>query len=59
MTQITLAWHLRQGMTSPIVGVTKPKYLREAVGAMDLELTDEDVTYLNELYLPHKVVGAL
>ena len=59
MTQITLAWHFKKGVASPIVGATKEKYLDDAVKAFDLDLTDEDVAYIDELYLPHKVVGAL
>lgn len=57
--QIALAWLWQKGMDSPIVGVTKEKYLDDFMGAFDLKLTDEDMAYLDEKYLPHKVVGAL
>ena len=59
MTQITLAWHFRKGVASPIIGATKEKYLLDAAGAFDVALTDEDVAYIDELYTPHAIVGAL
>ena len=59
MTAITFAWHFKKGIASPIVGATKAKYLDDAVAALDVSLTDEDVAYIDELYVPHKIVGAL
>ncbi|MGI6578516.1 MAG: aldo/keto reductase [Eubacteriales bacterium] len=59
MTQIALAWLFAKGVTSPIIGATKTKYLDDAVGAFNVALTDEDVAYLEEAYMPHKVVGAI
>lgn len=59
MTQITLAWHFKKGIAAPIIGATKEKYLLDAAGAFDVPLTEEDVAYIDELYLPHAVVGAL
>ena len=59
MTQVTLAWHFKKGIAAPVIGATKPKYLTDAAGAFDVPLTDEDVAYIDELYLPHAVVGAL
>lgn len=59
MTQIALAWQFRRGVTSPIIGATKVRYLDDAAGAFAVKLTDADVAYLEELYLPHKIVGAL
>ena len=59
MTQIALAWHLAKGVTAPIIGATKAKYLDDAAGAFDVTLTAEDVAYLEEPYVPHKIVGAL
>ncbi|WP_237268886.1 hypothetical protein [Thermoanaerobacterium thermosaccharolyticum] len=41
------------------MGVTKAKYLDDAVGALNVKLTDDDIAYLEELYVPHKIVGAL
>ena len=59
MTGIAFAWHFAKGVASPIVGATKAKYLDEAAGAFDISLTEEDVAYIDELYMPHKIVGAL
>ncbi len=59
MTRISFAWHFAKGVTSPIIGATKEKYLDDAVGAFDIRLTDEDVVYIDECYMPHKIVGAL
>lgn len=59
MTQIALAWQLAKGVASPIIGATKARYFDDAVGAFDVKLTDQDIAYLEELYLPHKIVGAL
>lgn len=59
MTQIALAWQFYKGVASPIIGATKMAYFDDAVGALDVQLRPEDVAYLEELYLPHKVVGAL
>ena len=59
MTQIALAWQLAKGVASPIIGVTKEKYLDDAVGTFNVKLSKEDMDYLEEMYVPHKIVGAL
>ena len=59
MTAVTFAWHFAKGITSPIIGATKIKYLDDAAAAFNLKLTAEDVAFIDELYLPHKIVGAL
>ncbi len=59
MTQISLAWQLAKGVTAPIIGATKAKYFDDAVGSFNVKLTADDITYLEELYLPHKIVGAI
>lgn len=59
MTQIALAWQLHKGVIAPIIGATKAKYFDDAVGALSVKLSDEDVSYLEELYVPHKIVGAI
>ncbi|MGN0508228.1 MAG: aldo/keto reductase [Ruminococcus sp.] len=59
MTQIALAWQFEKGVDSPIIGATKAKYFDDAVGAFDVKLTDEDIAFLEEPYVPHKIVGAL
>ena len=58
MTQTALAWQFAKGVAAPIIGATKEKYLDDAAGAFSVALTQEDVNYLEELYLPHRVVGA-
>lgn len=58
MTEISLAW-LLQKVTSPVVGATKPHHLEGASKACSLSLTSEDMTYLEELYVPHKLVGVM
>lgn len=59
MSQIAVSWHMAKGVASPIIGATKIKYLEEAVGSFDIKLTAEDVAYLEELYIPHRIVGAI
>ena len=46
-------------MTAPIIGATKEKYLDDAVGAFGVKLTNEDIAFLEELYVPHPIVGAI
>ena len=58
MTEISLAWLLTK-VTSPIVGATKLHHIEGAAKAVDLELTDEEITYLEELYIPHNLVGVM
>ena len=53
-----LAWVMAQpGITSPIVGVTKPEHLADAVAAVDLELTDAELEELGAGYVPHAIAG--
>ena len=59
MQQIALAWHWAKGVAAPIVGATKARYLDDAAGALKIKLTAEDVAYLEEPYLPHRIVGAI
>ena len=59
MSQIALAWQFAKGVASPIVGATKAGYFDDAVGALNIKLTQDDVAYLEEPYIPHKIVGAL
>jgi len=55
---IALAWLLqKQPVTAPIIGATKITHLEDAVGALSVKLTSEDVTYLEEPYVPHRIVG--
>lgn len=58
MAQIALAWLYAKGVSAPIVGATKKEHFADAAKAYELVLTQEDIDYLQELYLPHKVQGA-
>lgn len=56
--QIALAWLLAQpGVTAPIVGASKIAHLDDAIGALDLQLTEDERRGLEELYQPHPVLG--
>ena len=56
--QIALAWVLKNpAVASPIVGATKPEHLSDAVAAVDLVLSDDEVGTLEEKYQPHGVAG--
>jgi 1-deoxyxylulose-5-phosphate synthase len=56
--QVALAWLLSKSVvTSPIVGVTKMAHLDDAIAAVDLELTAEEIASLEDPYTPHPVVG--
>jgi aryl-alcohol dehydrogenase-like predicted oxidoreductase len=56
--QIALAWMLGKSyVTSPIVGATKPHHLTDAVAALSVKLTPEEVASLEEPYTPHPVLG--
>ena len=59
MSQIAIAWQWANGVSSPIIGATKAQYLDDATKALDLTLTEEDISYLEELYVPHPIVGAI
>jgi 1-deoxyxylulose-5-phosphate synthase len=52
--QIALAWMLRKPeIASPVIGATKPRHLEDAVAAVSVKLSDEEVVRLEELYQPH------
>jgi aryl-alcohol dehydrogenase (NADP+) len=56
--QIALAWMLsKPWITAPIVGASKPHHLTDAIAALDLALSEEEVKRLEELYEPHPVLG--
>ena len=59
MSQLALAWLWAKGVTAPLIGATKASHYDDAVKALDIRLKAEDVKYLEELYTPHKIVGAL
>jgi aryl-alcohol dehydrogenase-like predicted oxidoreductase len=56
--QVALAWVLHQpAVTAPIVGVTKPEHLTDAVAAVELRLSDDELQRLTEHYVPHTPEG--
>jgi aryl-alcohol dehydrogenase (NADP+) len=56
--QVGLAWLLHQpGVDAPIVGATKLPHLEQACEAVDIELSEEDLAYLGELYQPKPILG--
>ena len=58
-SQVALAWLLHKpAITSPIVGATKPHHLEDAVAALSVRLSDEEIARLEELYQPHPVTEA-
>lgn len=59
MQQIAISWLWAKGAAAPIVGATKKEYIDDAAGACSVKLTDEDIEYLDELYVPHQIVGAI
>ncbi len=58
MTEISLAWLLTK-VTSPVVGATKASHVDGAANAVKLRLAEEDISYLEELYTPHPLVGVM
>lgn len=58
MTAVSLAWFLTK-VTAPVVGMTKPHHVDGAIDAFAVHLTDEEITYLEEPYVPHKLVGVM
>ncbi len=58
--QVALAWVLQKPeVTSPIIGATKPAHLSDAIAALDVTLSEEEVARLEAPYIPHGVVGFL
>ena len=56
--QVALAWMLsKRVVTAPIIGATRPHHLEDAVAAVDLELSAEEIARLEEPYVPHPVAG--
>ena len=55
---VALAWVLQKPfVTAPIIGASKPHHLEEAIAALSLKLTPEEIAELEEPYVPHAVVG--
>lgn len=56
--QVALAWLLtKPTVSAPIVGVTRPEQLSDLLGALEVQLTPEDVELLEEPYQPHRIAG--
>jgi aryl-alcohol dehydrogenase-like predicted oxidoreductase len=56
--QVAMAWLLaKPGVTAPIVGASKPHHLEDAVAALAVKLTPEEMNALEEPYVPHPVLG--
>ncbi len=58
MTEVSLAWLLTK-VTSPVVGATKFHHIEGAAKAVDLELSDEEIAYLEAPYVPHPLAGVM
>ena len=58
MTEVSLAWLLTK-VTSPVVGATKLHHIEGAVKAVDIKLTDDELKYLEEPYVPHPLAGVM
>lgn len=57
-THIALAWLLqKEPVTAPIIGATKMSHLEDAVRALSVKLTSEEIALLEEPYVPHPIVG--
>jgi 1-deoxyxylulose-5-phosphate synthase len=58
LAQVALAWMLHQeAVSAPIVGATKPGHVEDAVAAVDVELSDEEIAALEAPYVAHPVLG--
>lgn len=57
MSQIALAWHWARGVEAPIVGCSKPERVDDAVAALEIKLSAEEIDFLEEPYQPHALVG--
>jgi 1-deoxyxylulose-5-phosphate synthase len=56
--QVALAWVLaKPGVTAPIIGASKPHHLGDALGALSVRLTDEEIKKLEAPYKPHRILG--
>lgn len=58
MTEVSLAWLLTK-VTSPVAGATKLHHIEGAAKATELELSQEELEYLEEPYIPHPLAGVM
>lgn len=59
MQQIALAWEWAKGIASPIIGATKAAHFDDAAEAFRVKLSEEDIAFLEEPYVPHRIVGVI
>jgi len=60
MSHISTAWLLQQDtVAAPVIGATKISHIEDAVTALSVKLSEEECAYLEELYVPHKIKGAI
>jgi 1-deoxyxylulose-5-phosphate synthase len=58
LAQVALAWMLhKEAVSAPIIGATKPGHVEDAVAAVDIELSDDEIAALESPYVPHPVLG--
>jgi 1-deoxyxylulose-5-phosphate synthase len=58
LAQIALAWLAsRPGVTAPIIGATRPEHLDDAIAALDVRLTPDEIDQLEKPYVPHRIAG--
>ncbi|KAG5639477.1 hypothetical protein H0H81_001599 [Sphagnurus paluster] len=58
MAQVAVAWSLsKEGVTAPIVGTTSLKNLEDIIGGVEVQLTEEEIKYLEEAYKPQEIIG--
>lgn len=56
--QLALAWMMaKPGITAPIIGATKPGHIEDAIAALSVKVSAQEITQLEELYQPHRVIG--
>jgi aryl-alcohol dehydrogenase-like predicted oxidoreductase len=56
--QVAMAWLLHKpGVTSPIIGATRVQHVLDAVSAIDVRLSQDEILGLQEPYVPHEVSG--
>ncbi|MGD0330575.1 MAG: aldo/keto reductase [Nitrososphaeria archaeon] len=55
--QIALAWLFKKGATAPIIGTSKPEHVQEAVESIEVGLSEKDIAYMEEPYLPKPIAG--
>lgn len=57
MAQIAIAWIMAKGITAPIIGITSVDKIKDAVEAIKIRLTAEEVGYLEAPYVPRAMIG--